>query len=65
MPQGDEKTGLEKLEFKTMLTHVNLLYLGCAVLVLLDLSYLNRFWVSAGWPCRMRAERACAVCGCC
>lgn len=28
-----------------MLGEVNLLYLGCQVLVLLDLSYLSRFWV--------------------
>ena len=27
-----------------MLKKVNWLYLGCSVLVLLDLSYLSRFW---------------------
>jgi hypothetical protein len=27
-----------------MIRHVNLLYLGCRVLILLDLSYLSRFW---------------------
>lgn len=47
MPQSDEaqpKTELETLEFKVQLNNINLLYLGCAVLVLLDLSYLSRFW---------------------
>ena len=28
-----------------MLGEINMLYLGCQVLVLLDLSYLSRFWV--------------------
>lgn len=47
MPQGDDvesRTELEKVEFDVMLSNVNLLYLGCAVIILLDLSYLSRFW---------------------
>jgi len=44
MPQGQERTPAERAEFKHMLEDVNLLYLGCAVLVLLDLSYISRFW---------------------
>ena len=44
MPQG-ERTPAEKVDFQHMLSHINLLYLGCHVLVLLDLSYLSRFWV--------------------
>jgi hypothetical protein len=43
MPQG-QRTSPEDAEFRTMITHVNLLYLGCHVLILLDLSYLSRFW---------------------
>ena len=44
MPQG-ERTPAEKVDFQHMLSNINLLYLGCHVLVLLDLSYLSRFWV--------------------
>ena len=35
---------LDNLIFKFMLTYANHLYLGCSVLVLLDLSYQSRFW---------------------
>ena len=44
MPQG-ERNEQKKQDFLRMLRQVNLLYLGCHVLVLLDLSYLSRFWV--------------------
>ena len=43
MPQG-ERTLVEKLRFKWMLSNVNLLYLGMRVLVLCDISTLSRFW---------------------
>ena len=43
MPQGN-KTEAEKLAFKWMLLQINVLYLGLNVLILLDLSYLSRFW---------------------
>lgn len=43
MPQG-EKTLADKLSFKWMLENINVLYLSMQVLVLLDLSYLSRFW---------------------
>ena len=43
MPQG-EKTALEQVELRAMLPNINLLYLGCAVLIIQDLSYLSRFW---------------------
>ena len=46
MPQG-ERTAQEKVDFKRMLRNVNLLYLGCSVLILLDGTYLSRFWVRA------------------
>ena len=43
MPQG-KRSVAESVEFKHMLNHANLLYLGTRVLVLLDLSYIGRFW---------------------
>ena len=39
-----KKTEVEKKEFAWMLENAHLLYLGCRVLILLDLSYLSRFW---------------------
>jgi hypothetical protein len=44
MPQGKDRTRIEKVQFKWMLRNVNIIYLGCSVLILLDLSYLSRFW---------------------
>ena len=44
MPQG-KRTAAEKVAFDHMLSNINFLYLGCDVLILLDLSYLSRFWV--------------------
>ena len=41
--QGERSRG-ETVEFKHMLKHANLLYLGTRVLILLDLSYIGRFW---------------------
>lgn len=43
MPQG-ERTPAENVWFKWMLANVNLLYLGAKVLLLVDVSYLSRFW---------------------
>jgi len=40
----DTRTVREKAEFRRMLGQVNLLYLGCRVLILLDRSYFSRFW---------------------
>ena len=54
MPQG-KRTPAEKVAFKHMLSNINLLYLGCHVLVLLDLSYMSRFWVWAE-PHNQRGE---------
>ena len=42
-PQG-ERTPEEKEEFKRTLKVINMLYLGARVQVLLDFSYINRFW---------------------
>ena len=44
MPQGEEKTAAQIADFRRMISQVNLLYLGTSVLILLDLSYLSRFW---------------------
>jgi len=43
LPQGT-RTPHEKAEFDRMLAQVNLLYLGCSVLVMIDMTYIGRFW---------------------
>ena len=48
MPQG-KKSPAERVQFEFMLQNVNLLYLGLKVLILLDQTYVSRFWVSP-WP---------------
>ena len=44
MPQGRDKAESEDVEFSVMLPNINLLYLFCSVLILLDSSYMSRFW---------------------
>ena len=44
MPQGKDKKDWEEAEFAVMLPNINLLYLFCSVLILLDLTYMGRFW---------------------
>ena len=44
MPQGPNKSESELVEFQVMLPNINLLYLFCDVLILLDLTYMSRFW---------------------
>ena len=44
MPQGATRTEEQKVEFKVMLRNINMLYLGVTVLILLDISYMSRFW---------------------
>lgn len=44
MPQGEDRTRADQAEFRWMLKNVNLLYLSCSVLALVDLSYSSRFW---------------------
>jgi len=39
-----ERSDIEHEEFKTMLQHVNLLYIGMTVFILLELQYIGRFW---------------------
>jgi hypothetical protein len=46
MPQAPNKSALDKMEQKVMLPNINLLYLFGQVLVLLDISYMSRFWTS-------------------
>ena len=43
MPQG-KKSPAERVHFENMLHNVNLLYLGLRVLILLDKTYVSRFW---------------------
>ena len=45
LAQG-ERTAADKAEFGQMLANINLLYLGCRVLVLMDRTYMSRFWTS-------------------
>jgi len=44
MPQGKNKSPAEKVHFDFMLQNVNLLYLGLKVIILLENSYVGRFW---------------------
>ncbi|KOO32328.1 trafficking protein particle complex 8, partial [Chrysochromulina tobinii] len=49
MPQHQPTIGLSRsvedtADFKTMLSEVNMLFLGTTVLILYDLSYASRFW---------------------
>jgi len=72
MPQG-ERADWEDVEFRVMLPNINLLYLFCSVLILLDGSYMSRFWTQleaflslrkvtmAGLDSAPVAERRCVV----
>ena len=42
-PEGS-RTAEDTAAFQKMLAQVNMLFLGCRVLILLDLSYVSRFW---------------------
>jgi len=44
MPQGRDKPPAEQVEMAVMLPNINLLYLFCDVLILLDMAYMSRFW---------------------
>ena len=44
MPQGDDRTVMERAEFKLMLTAITDMYLTAHVLILLDGSSASRFW---------------------
>ena len=44
LPKGSRSV-VDSASFKLMLAQVNMLFLGTTVLILLDLSYVSRFWV--------------------
>ena len=44
MPQGPNRSKTEQREFSFMLPNINLLYLGASCLLLVDISYVSRFW---------------------
>jgi len=44
LPQGADKTRVDKAEFASMLPNINFLYIGTSVLILLDYTFLARFW---------------------
>ena len=54
MPQGDNKTVMEKAEFQLMLAAIADLYLTAHVLILLDGSYKSRFWTLTEAWCSMQ-----------
>ena len=54
MPQGDNKTVMEKAEFQLMLAAITDLYLTAHVLILLDGSYASRFWTLTEAWCSMQ-----------
>ena len=58
MPQG-QRTAEEQNAFKRMLYHMDLLFMGCSVLALVDISYSSRFWTQVR-ACRTRRVFACA-----
>ena len=41
------RTPEEQRAFELMLVNINILYLGCSVLILADSSYMSRFWTQA------------------
>jgi hypothetical protein len=55
MPQGEKKTERESAEFKEMLPNINILYLTCSVLILMDRTYMSRFWTQFEAYLSMRA----------
>ena len=44
LPKGSRSV-VDSASFKLMLAQINMLFLGTTVLILLDLSYVSRFWV--------------------
>jgi hypothetical protein len=59
MPQkmGRERTRADDVLFKWMLWNVSQLFVRCSVLILLDRSYMSRFWTQfEAWVHRPRIE---------
>jgi hypothetical protein len=46
LPQGLDRTPLQKAEFALQLSNVNVLYMGASVLLLVDWSSMSRFWTA-------------------
>ena len=64
MPQAP-RSAYEQFEFDVMLLGINWLYMGSRTLVLLDLSYLSRFWTQVCMAvCTRDDARSCAFCAC-
>ena len=47
MPQG-KRTEEEQAEFSAMLREINIIYVGGAVLIIMDRTYMSRFWTQYG-----------------
>ena len=57
MPQGERKH-YETHEFRMSLPNINLLYIGCSVLILMDRTYIGRFWTQfEAWLAMQQATR--------
>lgn len=54
MPQGHDRTEAERAEFVRMLSCITYLYLTARVLILLDNSYVGRFWTLMEAWCAMQ-----------
>ena len=51
------RTPDEQRAFMLMLVNINILYLGCSVLILADESYMSRFWTQACACATHRSDR--------
>ena len=58
MPQGRDRTTIEKAEFDLMLGSITDFYLTARVLILLDGSYASRFWTLTEAWCSMQTVTA-------
>ena len=56
MPQGKDKAEVEDIEFSVMLPNINLLFLFCSVLILLDGSFMCMLFHVHALSCACRAS---------
>lgn len=54
MPQGGDRTASEKFEFDLMLSSIADLYLTTRILLIVDVTYLTRFWTTLEAWCSMQ-----------
>jgi len=54
MYQGEDRSPEQRARFKWTMQHINLLYIGCSVLILQELSYMSRFWTQFEAWCSMQ-----------